>query len=118
MSTTPTVVAVVSGADGYTTAYVSFKDIVNTYGALTELPELNVAVPDANRISATDPSISFAGTVNDTPYAAGQMLTFKVTSLGLPTSRRIVYVDITYACSNTLKDTTRVAIELLPFTTS
>lgn len=102
---TPTVVATVSGADGFETCYVSFKSVIDSDGQLTGTP--TVTSGDTSRLTVGTPLLTFAGTLNGTTYVAGEIFTFIATAAANATGT--VPVTIVYQTPKR-KETVRVHV--------
>lgn len=109
---TPTVVATVTGASGFETCYVSFKNVISIDGSLTATP--SVVADNPNYLTIDNVSVSFVGTINGVGYAAGEVLSFRATSLGY--GEASVPVDITYQTANR-RETMRVHVVLADWAT-
>lgn len=71
--------AVVSGADGFDTCYVSFKGVVAADGAIVGTP--TVTSLDTSLIAITGEALNSVETVvNGVTHAAGELLTFVATA--------------------------------------
>lgn len=112
MSCKPTLIATVSGADGVEICYVSFADVVANHGAIVGVPTITTS-PDS-LVDVSEESLSFEGEVNGVPYTAGQMLTFKVTSL-TATYQRKIKVLIPWTATDGTKRTTVVTVDKLEY---
>lgn len=106
----PTVLATVSGADGFETCYVSFASVVASDGALTGTP--TVTSLDTNRMTISGVALTFAGTINGTTYSAGEILTFVATNAVNGKGR--VPVNIVYQTPKR-KETVRVEVAQEPW---
>lgn len=106
----PIVVATVVGPNGFATVYVDFSDVVAADGPVLEV---DVQSQAPSRVFASDPLMTFAGTIDGKTYSAGEILTFVASAQVEGTGTYAV--DIPYRTAKR-QDKPRVLVELAEYT--
>lgn len=111
----PTVLATVTGPDGWDTCYVSFRDVIDADGALVSTPEVTSLAPESVDVGVGSVALTFSGDINGVTYIAGEVLTFRAEAKKV--ANVTVKFNIAYETPKQYEPNHVVAVELKRYVT-